>query len=324
MMAFAAAVLAFATALAGCGSNGSGGQVIARVGDEPITRSALEHWTRVLAGGTAVANDPAANRGHALRERALEFLISSKWLIGEADRRGVVISGREVRQQIDRLEKVDFPGGVEELREFLKSTGQTMADVELQARAELASVKLRELAVANAKEASAAEIATYYARHKHRYLVPERRLALFDNTKKRDKAERIKRKVEAGQSLTPEVRRSVGEIYAGAKVPPGDPYEAAIDSAKPGVVTGPFSIGADFWLYKVVKVIPAHQRTLAQVARSIRHQITAEHRRAALRSFIRFWTARWATETDCAHGYVVRGCKQYSQVQSPADELPSD
>ena len=97
-------------------------------------------------GWTAVGAGPGRDR--ALRRQAVELLITAQWLIGEAASRGIAITGLEVRREIDIIEHVDFLGGLRELREFVKPTGQTVADVELHAKVEIARAKLRQLAIA--------------------------------------------------------------------------------------------------------------------------------------------------------------------------------
>ena len=272
-----------------------------------------------MKGGSAVS-DPAGTQGQALQLRALEFLIHSQWLIGEAARRGIVTSQSEVHQQIDR-ETAGFGGGAAGLREFLKSTGESVRDIEWQARAELVQATLRRMATVTSVEVTRAQVAAYYARHRRRFVIPERREARFSNRKTRAAAEKLKREVESGKSLTSAAQRKVGELFTSARVPPGNAYERAIDSGKPHVVAGPFEIEADYFLYEVVRIIPARQQALPQVEDSIRRHLMAERRRRALASFVKTWTAGWIARTDCRVGYVVQGCKQYAGPESVDDLL---
>jgi len=106
-------------------------------------------------------------------------------------------------------------------------------------------------------------------------------------------------------------------------VPPQNEYEAAIDSAKPHIVAGPFKIGNDYWLYEVVKVIPARQKTLAEVSTAIAHKLVSERRHDAEAAFVKQWASRWSAQTDCSSGYVVLGCKQRPGPVGGAQGLPS-
>src|SRR5690242_15615781 len=117
------AVLMVLTGLAGCGGSAHDG-VIVRVGKGAITEGELSRWIATMAP-EHVAPDPpryAACIAHqeavspqsvkaelkeecqrqyqALRQQALDFLISSQWLIGEAASSGQKMSDDEVRARL--------------------------------------------------------------------------------------------------------------------------------------------------------------------------------------------------------------------------------
>lgn len=287
-----------------------------------MTTAMVEHWTRVLAAGR-VAPDPTSTQGKAQRRHALEYLIASAWLTGEAVSQGVSISGEEVKHRLVEKEQTSFPGGEGEFHDFLKATGQTVADVELEAKTELASARLRQLATVNAVRVTDAQIASYYERHKQQFSVPERREAQITNQKTRAAAERIKRAVESGGSLLSAAQRKVGEGVVGAGAVPGqrDTVERVIMAARPNVPTGPVEIGGDYYLFKVTKIVPARTRTLAQSERAIRRQLAAEQERRALAAFVEAWRTKWTAKTDCQPGYVAQKCRQYVGAKAPEDPL---
>jgi foldase protein PrsA len=319
-IAAAAASALAALSIGACGGGSNPKEVVVRVGDQAITRATLAHWVGVLRGGPT-APDATSAQTQAMRREALKLLIASQWLIGEAAKHGLSISTPEIHRQIDRIENAGFPGGNAELAEFLKSTGQSVADVELRARAQVAAAKLRQQAIAGVPSVTAAQIATFYAQHKRQFLIPERREARFRNKKKKAEAEKLKREVEAGKSLTSPAQRKVGELFTTARVPPGDVYEKAIDSAKPHVVAGPFKLHADYWLYEVVRVIPARQQSLATVSGKVRGKLLAERRRDAVQALVAGLKATWTAKTDCKSGYVVQKCRQYSAHETAEDPL---
>lgn len=289
------AIVAALLAVLGIGACGgsSSGQVVARVAGQPITKAKLDRSEAAMA-----ASGEAVGAGPAPRQQALGTLISARWLVGEAAARGLSASRTEVAKKIEAI---------------AQQTPGRLADAELQARAEVARAKLRELVLAAVPKVTQAEVAAYYARHKQLYFVAGRREARFTNRKTRAEIEKVKREVEAGKSLTSPQQVKVGELFTGASVPPGlgDPYEEAIDSAKPHTVAGPFKIHHDEWLYEVVKVVPAHQQKLAQVASAIGRKLTVERTQAALAAFDKTLTAQWTARTDCERSYVAPGCRQY-------------
>jgi hypothetical protein len=316
LIATRAAALLATVSLGACASSSSGSdEPIARVAARPITRAELGHWTSILKGSWAVSGP------NGRRQQTLSSLIHHQWLIGEANRRAISISEHEVREQVDRILMRPFLGGTAELREFLKPIGETVADIKLQARAQVALARLQAMVLAAVPAVTKGQIATYYEEHMQDFLLPERREAHFTNRKRRKAALKVIREVRAGKSLTSPAQRAVGELYAGARVPPLNEYERAIDSAKPYTVAGPFKIGNDYWVYEVVKIIPARQQTLKQMARSIARQLTSQRRHEAVAAFVKTWTAEWSARTDCQVGYVVQGCRQYRRAVT-GEEFP--
>jgi hypothetical protein len=307
-----------ASAVWGCGSGADG--IAARVGDVPIAANTVSHWMRVLNGG-GKQTEPAKTGGANLRVEALELLIARQWLIGEAERRGISPSPAEVRAKLGVLERIEFPGGKPEQEESLKASGETLADLKQEVRAELAARKIRQSVLAAVPPVKQAEVAAYYEAHRRSFRIPEGRKARFRNWKHFSEAAQVKREVEHGKSLTSPQQKKVHELFVVARVPPVNPYEAAIDKSKPGVVSGPYYIHNDYWLYFVVKVIPARQRTLGEVAGSIRRKLTSGRRHVALADLKARWAAHWTALTDCSSGYVVQRCRQYGGPRTEEDPL---
>jgi SurA N-terminal domain len=100
---------------------------VASVAGVPISKSSYEHWLAVeRAGGTT------SNAGH----RALSFLITSQWVIGEAAARKLSVSDAEVKQRLAQIEKQSFPkaGSFEK---FLAKSDETEADLLARVKVEL-------------------------------------------------------------------------------------------------------------------------------------------------------------------------------------------
>ncbi len=265
----------------------------------------------------AVRGKPDQARYRALRTQAVELLISAQWLVGEAADRGLRISAGEARQLIAARKATSFPGGEGEFREFLKTTGETLSDLELQARAELASTKLRRLAAAGARTVTAAQVAAYYTRHRQLFFIPQRRDVRITNRKSAAAAEQLEREVEAGKSFAalsePE---SVARTSISAA---GDILDRAIYAAKLHVLTGPVRQRVDYFVFVVEDVIPARYLTLDQVSGSIRSQLLAERQRRAVAVFIEAWKTAWIASTSCLPGYVVQKCREYDGPRAPEE-----
>ena len=103
---------------------------VASVAGVPITKASYRHWLAVeKAGGTST------NAGH----RALSFLITSQWVIGEAAARRLSVSEAEVKQRFAQISKQSFPKAGA-LRKFLAKADETEADLLARIKVELLQV----------------------------------------------------------------------------------------------------------------------------------------------------------------------------------------
>jgi hypothetical protein len=313
------AALLAAVAVTACGASGGGAaQVVARVGGAPITQATVTHWMRALAPQHVVPDGP----DQALRQRALGFLITSQWLIGEAAAEDMGVSDRQVALALVKKQS-SFPGGRHEFAEFLHVVDQTVADQELELRAGLASEAIRRRLAAQEPKITAAEVARYYREHlRSNYFVPEERyFDIVEGIPSAAEARRLTAEITAGKSLA---RLSLKEWY------PRRSYAAyagekrtiieAIFKAPPHVLTGPIRLGTLYFLIEVTRVSTSYTQSFAQVRRAISRQLATEQQRRALAAFIASWHSRWKARTDCYAGYVVARCRQYSGPESPEEQ----
>jgi SurA N-terminal domain len=223
------AVAAMAFGMLACARAGSD-VVVARVGGVAITKAMLDRRVAAISTGRSVI-DPARRR------EALEFLIRAEWSIGEASRRGLVISTQEVKRALAAKQSTAFPGGEAEFEDFLRATGERPADVGLETKAELASTELRKLVARSAPVVTNAAVARFYHRHALRYVIPERRVAEITNRKTIAAVEKLKREVKAGKSLLSAAQRRFNEVSVTVQQgPPGKaPVERLIYAARPKV-----------------------------------------------------------------------------------------
>jgi hypothetical protein len=75
-------------------------------------------------------------------------------------------------------------------------------------------------------------------------------------------------------------------------------------AAAPHVLVGPVRYGF-YYLFRVVKAIPAHRKPLAQAEAAIRRKLA--FRRASTELLAAF-EAKWVARTRCRSGYVVAQC----------------
>jgi hypothetical protein len=103
------------------------GQIVACVGSQSIAQPLFDHWEHVGDLAEAPRRKPQPNT-HSVLEEAMGFLISSYWVIGEAQDLHVQVSDAQVRHRFDRIRREQFPKR-SEFKAFLRSSGQTVADL---------------------------------------------------------------------------------------------------------------------------------------------------------------------------------------------------
>jgi predicted lipoprotein with Yx(FWY)xxD motif len=339
---------AIAIAVAGlsaCGSGGGGGgggsggggsgDVVARVGGNPITRAALGHWLsiRAASNGRTTVSDRTVS-GEAPTQAVLGFLIFSQWTIGEAAELGVRVSDEEAQKQLERFKYVQLEGlryerfpKEAELRRSLAGRGETFSDQLWLMKLNILAARIEQALIVEAqRQVTHAQIARYYDENRQRFILPERRNVGVIATFGEAAAEKAKREVQSGKSFSSVLERV--SIY------PDDPeglphwqeeevFHKHIFAAKPHVLTGPVH-QALYYVFEVTKVTPPVQRTLAQSEGSIRQRLAAQRQRRVSAELLEAFDRKWIARTDCRAGYVVSRCRQYAGATSMSDSPYSE
>jgi foldase protein PrsA len=371
---FAAAVLT----LSACG--GIPGNAVVQVGGKPITKSTFEHWLGIAAASSATtataskpvlpippnytaciahlkATQPAPAKGQtpftpaqlkaqcayqykSLQTEVLGFLISSEWVIGEADHLGVKLSDKEVQKEFEKIKNQQFPKGAE-FQKFLASSGQTVSDLLLRVKLNLLSAKIQQKIVKKKTAVTKVQAEKYYNEHKSNYGTPEKRTVEIILTKTEAEAKKAKQEIESGKSfasvakavsIDPASKAKGGLLVGVSKGQEEKALDTALFSAKPGVLSGPVQTPFGFYIYEVKSSTPGTQQTLAQAEASIKQQLTSTGQQTALTKFVAEFKKKWTDKTECRDGFKVMDCKGYkapkgatgaSGAAAPTTETPA-
>jgi hypothetical protein len=310
----AIAPLLATVALTGCGtgvgasSSSPSSEVVVRVGNAAIDRAEVDHWASAIERGNTVGT-ALGQTGGTPREKALKFLISSRWIIGEAEAQGLSISNAAVQRGLQ--EKIDaLPNGRSEFDEELTSTGQTLADVKLEVKSALRLARLRDAVAKRAPAVTSTEVASYYSHHLQKFYLPDRRVVyLIEGIQSRVRALALAKQARPVSRLTTPWFREVVPETPEVK----DPGKLAhmVFTTTPGRVAGPMMFFGHWVLAVVKKLIPAGIQPLAVVKAELLKTLAVERRERTLRSFAATYVRKWTASTSCSSGYVVPGCSQY-------------
>jgi foldase protein PrsA len=254
---------------------------------------------------------------NALRDQVLQLLISFQWIEGEAKAQNIKVSDAEVKSSFDKQKKQAFPKDAD-FQKFLKDSGQTEADILKRVRLDTLSNKIRDKVTKGKDQVTDAQITDYYNKNKQRFAQPERRDLLIVLTKGKAKAEQARRALQHGQSFKSVAKKysidqaskaQGGKLAAVAKGQQEKALDTAVFSAKKGQLMGPVKTQFGFYVFKVSKITPASQQTLAQAKTTIKQTLASQNQQKALDAFVKSFRKRWKAKTDCREGYRTQDCK---------------
>jgi foldase protein PrsA len=266
----------------------------------------------------------------SLQQEVLGFLISSAWVLGEAENQGVHVSDAEVKKQFEQIKTQQFPKP-EEFKKFLASSGQTVTDLLLRVKLNLLSSKIQQKVSKEKGTVTQAQIKKYYEEHKSQFGSPEKRNVKIILTKTEAAANKAKKEIESGKSFSsvakavsidPTSKAKGGEITGVVKGQEEKALDEAIFSAPNGQLGGPVKTPFGYYIYEVTGTTKGNQQALTQAQASIKQQLTAQQQQQALSKFVKEFRTRWEGKTECRSGYVVQDCHEFKKPATPTGATP--
>lgn len=315
ILALGAALLAIGS-LSACGGSREN---VAQVSGTPIAKATVEHWMAMMAGGR-VTSQPSTSQYQALQRRALSFLISSQWTIGEAAELGVAATNREAQKQLellafDELERITYEGlpKKSELPALFASGHATSHSDRLWLmRIALLDARVEHKRLVDAEQQlPRAQILAYYDANRSRFVIPERRGIEWITTFDEQKLLKAVREIRSGKNFV-SVAEHVsldGPIFEGIELATESEkwFARTVFAAKPHVLSGPYFHYPNHWVLDVTKVTPARQQTLGESEATIRQQLAAPEVTTSLADALE---KKWAAKTRCLAAYAVAKCGQ--------------
>jgi foldase protein PrsA len=357
----AAALLALSIVVVSCGG-GVPQNGVATVGNEVITKKEFNHWLNAAAKGqaaqgavsSAVPDAPkftkcvAAKKKaptpqgtpkqkdadlkkaceqeyDALRTQVMQFLISAEWIQQEANSRGIKTSDKEVQKNFQDQKKQSFPKE-KDYQQFLKTSGQTEADLLFRVRLDVLSNQVRQKIVQGKGKVTDSEVAAYYNKNKSRFATPETRDLNVVLTEKEPQAKKAFADLKGGKSFKVVAKKysidqasksQGGKLPAVAKGQQEKALDTAVFSARKGQLSGPVKTQFGYYVFEVTKVTAANQQSLEQAKESIRAQLKSQKEQKALDTFVKDFQKKYRKDTKCADDYKKGLGEQCGNVDKP-------
>jgi foldase protein PrsA len=252
-----------------------------------------------------------------LRDQVLQFLISSEWILGESKDQDVKISDAQVKKQFATTKKQSFPKEAD-FKKFLTQSAMTIDDVLFRVKVDALSNKLRDKVTKGRDKVTNEQIETYYKKNKARFAQPERRDLRIVLTKTKAKADQAKQALDAGQSFKTVAKKfSIdqasktrgGVLLAVAKGQQEKALDTAVFAAEKGKLEGPVKTQFGYYVFKVQKVTKSSQQSLTQARTTIRQLLASQNQQKSLESFVKDFSKKWKSKTNCRSGFVISDCK---------------
>jgi parvulin-like peptidyl-prolyl isomerase len=355
---------AVAVAVAGCGGGGLSDDAVATVDGESIDMQSFNHWMAVAVRTSGRPNaqvpkppDYAAcveqkreakpTKGetkptaaqlkaqcrqeyHSLRDQVLSLLVTSRWLEGEAQERGISVSDAEVKAAFERQTKQNFPKAGDYAK-FLETSGQTEQDIFTRVRLDLLQGKIRAQVTKGVDRVTDKQVADYYASNKPRFGLSERRDLLVVLTKTKAQAERAKAALAAGRpwpsvvrqySIDGTSRSQDGKLLGVSEGDQEAALGAAMFKARKGALTGPVKTPFGYYVFEVTNVRPPTQQSLQKAEPTVKQLLASEDQQKALDSFVEDFQKKWRERTECRKEYATPDCKNGPKRPSAPASAP--
>jgi len=312
-------VLALSASTLGCGS--ATHDPVVRIGQTSIESATVKHWERALSLRAPITS----SRAYSLESRhakAIDYLISAHWLIREAEQRGLAIPAGTVKRYVEA--RLGFHVSLADINKKLSATGRTMSDVELEARAVLSAIKLREAILGQAPRVTRTEVVGYYTRHRDSFRRERRVVDLIEQLASRSAATALAHRLGPGRRF---VKRAMHETVSrptryGEEHDLNASLVRAIYAAPLHKIAMPVLYVGN-WVIFVVRGVERGPLPLTEAEGLIAEQLQALHRKQTLAAFIVKYRREWRAKTTCRTGFVVAECSESREnLESEAIPLP--
>jgi foldase protein PrsA len=266
-----------------------------------------------------------------LKDQVMTFLIRSEWLELQANEMGITVSDTKVKAEFLKARKQAFPED-KQYADFLKTSGQTEADLLYRQRSQMLEQKITAQAQKDSKTVSDADISAYYKKNQAQFTQPATRDLNVILTKTEAQANKAKAALEGGASFASVAnqysidaasKKDGGKLPAVAQGSQEGAFDKAIFSAPLNKVVGPVKTSLGYYVFEVTKETPKKVQTEAQAAKAIKPIVTSEKGQKALTNFGKIYQARWKEMTECQTGYIVADCNNYKKPKTtPTTSTP--
>lgn len=300
----------------------------------PVSEARFKH---VILQASAQAQEktppkPGSKKYEELEKTALEEVLDSIWIQGQAEEMGISVTPKEVTKELAKLKKQNFKTE-KQYREFLAKAHYTQADVLERVKVGMLSTQIQKQVTEEAPQPSKREIENYYeAAKSSQFTTPESRDIRVIKNKDKAKVEAAKAALEKDDSVkswekvakkySTDTTKGNGGLQSGVSEEIlGEPLGAAAFAADQGEIEGPLKEEKTYTVFEVMKITPEKVQSFDEAKAQISTQLAEQAQQKAFAAFLRGYGSRWKSRTFCASGYTdkTEHCSNFKGTGRPPE-----
>lgn len=296
-------------------------------GDTVITREEFDRALAQVAANERIPELPkeGSDDYKRLAEAAMQQLINTAWVLGEASEQDVDVSDREVDAEIGQIisqfgcPPEGDPAECEQLQRRLEQFELTLPEVRDQVETGLLGQELERDILQGADPPSDEQVEDYYETFNAQFALPETRNVRLVLNADRAKVLEAKGQLESDSSdeawqriareFSTDTSKSQGGLREGlSEGLVEEPLNTEIFEAEMGEIVGPVRTPLGFYVFELDKIEPARTQTLGEVEDQLKTQLKQQLDTETKEQFLADYESRWTARTVCAEDFLFERC----------------
>lgn len=319
---FVVGSLVFVGASEGLGAPSVGDGEVAVVEGAPdgtITSEAFDRALQQTAARQGLQELPPADdpQFETLQAAALSDVTLARWVLGEAEERGIEVTETEIDQELETVKNEQFDSE-KAFDKFLEDSGFTLDEARERIKLQLVSDLIQQAVLPedNAAAVSDDEVEAFYEENTEQFELPETRNVRVILTRDEADAEEALATLEADPTpqtfeqvardlSIDEATQSTGGLREAVVQGQSEPaLDEQIFSAPEGELVGPFEGDSGSYVIRVDAVTEATTTPLDEASEQIRETLGAGRQQQVATEFQEEFRNKWASRTVCAEDLI--------------------
>ena len=299
----------------------------APAGLSPITKEQFAHAFKQQASSLPKPPKPSSPQYDDVKKAAIDNLLDTVWIQGEASDLGIEPTDREVQTQLKTI-KGGF-GSEAAYQKFIKQSGYTPEDVRTVAKLRVLGSAIEAAITKGVPPVTKSDIQDFYNGAQEQFQLPATRDVRLVLNRDRAKVEQAKTALEADSSTAS--WNKIAKQYStdpaskdNGGLRPGlteglveEPLNSKIFAATQGTISGLVKTPLGWYVFEVEKENPATTQPLKDVQSQIRSQLQSQAQTQARNDFVEDYLSKWKSRTFCASDFLVERCDNFKPSGHP-------